>query len=234
MIQGPSQLEWLPGIMLDTPLPKRTVPKSRQYSNVVFETNSLLIVAASSLQAQFASYDEDNNLIWEPDGAYHILSFHLAILNLHLQVLEFLYPFVTVPRWSSSHLMAGLLWMGTWTTFSRHNCLDILRYEFAPNEYINALECVTLETFSTETGTKEFIAVGTSIDRGEDLAVKGAVGSLLERTMSEPLIIPSRHTYLRLWRLYLSSQTNDGTDSNCEFATMPRVRLQRFAVLTDI
>lgn len=74
-MQGPSQLEWLPDIMLDTPLPKRTVPKSRQYSNVVFETNSLLIVAAASLQAQFASYDEDNNLIWEPDGAYRISPF---------------------------------------------------------------------------------------------------------------------------------------------------------------
>lgn len=53
--------------------------------------------------------------------------------------------------------------------------LTILRYEFAPNEYVNALECVTLETSSTETGIKEFIAVGTTIDRGEDLAVKGAV-----------------------------------------------------------
>lgn len=119
-------------------------------------------------------------------------------------------------------------------TFSCHNCLNILRYEFAPNEYINALECVTLETFSTEAGTKEFIAIGTSIDRGEDLAVKGAVGSLLEFTIPESLIILSRHTYLRLWRLCLSSQINDGTDSNCGFVTMPRVRLQRFAVLTDI
>jgi cleavage and polyadenylation specificity factor subunit 1 len=36
--------------------------------------------------------------------------------------------------------------------------------------------CVTLETASTESGTKDFIAVGTTIDRGEDLAAKGAVG----------------------------------------------------------
>ena len=70
MIQGPSQLEWLPDISLDTALPKRAIPRSRQYSNVVFETSSLLIVAASSLEAQFTSYDEDNNVIWEPDGAY--------------------------------------------------------------------------------------------------------------------------------------------------------------------
>lgn len=49
------------------------------------------------------------------------------------------------------------------------------RYEFATNEYINDMTIVTLETAATETGTKDFIAVGTTIDRGEDLAVKGAV-----------------------------------------------------------
>lgn len=48
-------------------------------------------------------------------------------------------------------------------------------YEFQSNEFVNALECVSLETLSTETGTKDFIAVGTTINRGEDLAVKGAV-----------------------------------------------------------
>ncbi|KZT36486.1 hypothetical protein SISSUDRAFT_989137 [Sistotremastrum suecicum HHB10207 ss-3] len=47
-------------------------------------------------------------------------------------------------------------------------------YEFAWNEFVNALETVTLETLSTEAGEKEFIAVGTTLYRGEDLAVKGA------------------------------------------------------------
>jgi hypothetical protein len=54
---------------------------------------------------------------------------------------------------------------------------SIIRYEFAPNEFVTALECVTLETLSTESGSKEFIAVGTTINRGEDLAVKGAVSA---------------------------------------------------------
>ena len=49
------------------------------------------------------------------------------------------------------------------------------RFEFATNEYVNDLACVQLETSSTETGSKDFIAVGTTIDRGEDLAAKGAV-----------------------------------------------------------
>jgi hypothetical protein len=48
-------------------------------------------------------------------------------------------------------------------------------YEFASNESVNALTCVSLETTSTESGSKNFIAVGTTINRGEDLAVKGAV-----------------------------------------------------------
>ena len=52
------------------------------------------------------------------------------------------------------------------------------RYEFAQNEFVTCMECVTLETLSTETGTKDFIAVSTTINRGEDLAVKGAVSSV--------------------------------------------------------
>jgi CPSF A subunit region len=50
-----------------------------------------------------------------------------------------------------------------------------IRYEFATNEFVNAIECVTLETDSTEAGVKEYIAVGTTINRGEDLAAKGCV-----------------------------------------------------------
>ena len=53
--------------------------------------------------------------------------------------------------------------------------LSIHRFEFASNEYVNDVSIVTLETAATETGLKDFIAVGTTIDRGEDLAVKGAV-----------------------------------------------------------
>lgn len=50
-----------------------------------------------------------------------------------------------------------------------------LSFEFATNEFINSISCVTLETSSTENGSKEFIAVGTTVDRGEDLAAKGSV-----------------------------------------------------------
>ncbi|KAG8744304.1 mRNA cleavage and polyadenylation factor subunit [Ceratobasidium sp. 414] len=47
-------------------------------------------------------------------------------------------------------------------------------YEFAQNEFVNAVESVPLETLSTEKGLKDYIVVGTTISRGEDLAVKGA------------------------------------------------------------
>ncbi|KAG2133198.1 uncharacterized protein EDB93DRAFT_1107663 [Suillus bovinus] len=40
-------------------LPYRSVPRSRTYSNVIFEHSASLIMAASSLQAHFASYDEE-------------------------------------------------------------------------------------------------------------------------------------------------------------------------------
>ncbi|KAG9018279.1 mRNA cleavage and polyadenylation factor subunit [Tulasnella sp. 427] len=47
-------------------------------------------------------------------------------------------------------------------------------YEFARNEFVNVAESVSLETPSAEQGVKDFIVVGTTIFRGEDLAVKGA------------------------------------------------------------
>lgn len=70
------------------------------------------------------------------------------------------------------------------------------RYEFATNEVVNSVACVTLETVSTETGTKEFIAVGTTVNRGEDLAAKGAVCSFLSCLWSF-LHDVTRHTFLK-------------------------------------
>jgi cleavage and polyadenylation specificity factor subunit 1 len=58
------------------------------------------------------------------------------------------------------------------------------RFEFATDEVVNAAETVRLETLSTPSGSKDFVAVGTSVHRGEDLAVRGAVSrssDVLER-----------------------------------------------------
>jgi len=60
------------------------------------------------------------------------------------------------------------------------------------------MSIVTLETSSTESGIKDFIAVGTTIDRGEDLAAKGAVRACCYPfDDSEMYFLPYRPTYLR-------------------------------------
>ena len=68
----------MPDVLLEEHLPSRSVPRSRPYSNVVFEPSTALIVAASTIQAKFASFDEDGNRLWEPDGMWlSPLLFHL-------------------------------------------------------------------------------------------------------------------------------------------------------------
>lgn len=66
-------LEWMPNLQLATSLPSRSVPRARSYAHVIFEPSTSLIVAASSLKATFASFDEEGNKIWEPDGEYHLI-----------------------------------------------------------------------------------------------------------------------------------------------------------------
>jgi len=50
------------------------VPRGRSYSNVLFDPSLGLIIAGSSLQAKFTSYDEDGNRIWEPEGMQTIVA----------------------------------------------------------------------------------------------------------------------------------------------------------------
>ncbi|KAJ6612805.1 CPSF A subunit region-domain-containing protein [Mycena sp. CBHHK59/15] len=164
--EGPSLLEWLPDFNLDTHLPSKSVPRGRSYSSVVFDPSTLLIAAASSLQAKFTSFDEDGNRIWEPDA-----------------------PNVSDPMCDCSCL--ELISPDLWITMDG--------YEFATNEFITAMACVTLETSSTETGSKEFIAVGTTINRGEDLAAKGStyVFEIVE-VVPDLALAPRRWYKLRL------------------------------------
>jgi len=66
--QGPTLLEWMPEVDLNMDVPSRHIHRGRSYTNVVFEPTNCLIVAASLIQAQFSSYDEDGNELWVPDG----------------------------------------------------------------------------------------------------------------------------------------------------------------------
>lgn len=164
--EGPSLLEWLPDFHYDGPLPLRSVPRGRAYSSLVFDPSTSLLVAASSLQAKFASYDDDDNKIWEPET-----------------------PNIGNPMCDTSTL--ELISPDMWITMDG--------FEFATNEYINDVACVTLETAGTEVGSKDFIAVGTTIDRGEDLAARGAtyIYEIVE-VVPDPAISPKRWYKLRL------------------------------------
>ncbi|KAI0687702.1 CPSF A subunit region-domain-containing protein [Cytidiella melzeri] len=140
--EGPSLMEWMPEIQLDGHLPMKSISRPRPYSHVVFDSTTALVIAASSLQATFTSYDEDGVVVWEPDS-----------------------PNISLPKCESSTL--ELIAPDTWVTMDG--------YEFGHNEFVTCVDCIPLETQSTESGTKDFITVSTTINRGEDLAVKGAV-----------------------------------------------------------
>jgi cleavage and polyadenylation specificity factor subunit 1 len=53
------------------------------------------------------------------------------------------------------------------------------RHEFRQNEVVLTMSSVNLETRSTTSGRRDFIAVGTATCRGEDLAVKGGVSECI-------------------------------------------------------
>ena len=167
----------MPDLQLATQLPSRFVPRSRPYAHVVYEPSTSLIVAASVLKAKFASYDEDGNNVWEPDGENELwqpLCISLIVAYSTERFLSHMWLFN-----AGSHLTRCLGNYGwVWWLFIQYPQLTTIRFEFAPNEFVTALECVNLETQSTISGQKEFIAVGTTVDRGEDLAVKGAVSRM--------------------------------------------------------
>ncbi|KAG6899927.1 hypothetical protein C0993_005229 [Termitomyces sp. T159_Od127] len=164
--EGPSLLEWIPEFELNGPLPSRTIPRGRSYSNLVFDASTHLIVAASSLQARFASFDEDGNKVWEPESK-RFTYFAGVYREVYILFGLFVAPNISDPMCDCSTL--ELISPDLWVTMDG--------FEFATNEFINDMAVVSLETAGTETGTREFIAVGTSINRGEDLAVKGAPSS---------------------------------------------------------
>ncbi|KAI0027906.1 CPSF A subunit region-domain-containing protein [Vararia minispora EC-137] len=139
--EGPTLLEWAPDLELGTALPSRAVPRGRAYSHIVFDPAAGLLVAAACLQADFSTFDEENNEVWVPEA-----------------------PNASYPKTDCSAL--ELITPEGWIAMDG--------YDFASNEFVNAMACVALETQSTDSGKRNYIAVGTTVNRGEDLAVKGA------------------------------------------------------------
>lgn len=115
--------------------------------------------------------------------------------------------------WSWYHQTCGSRWMGATSASSWRLVLtSLISYEFATNEFINDMCSVPLETASTESGTKDFIIVGTTIDRGEDLATKGAVSSKICFSVHH-IHVSDRLTFSRSLKLFQTqiSPLSDGT-----------------------
>lgn len=98
-------------------------------------------------------------------------------------------------------------------------------YDFAYNEIVNVMDCVPLETLSTSTGRKNYIAVATTVNRGEDLAAKGAV-SAAHRPGLSTILHSFRHTSLKWWRSILIPPLDvlGHGSSACAAAMMPRAQ----------
>jgi cleavage and polyadenylation specificity factor subunit 1 len=58
----------MPDVDLNLGMPSRCIPQGRSYTNIVFEPTCGLLIAASLVQAQFSSYDEEGVETWVPDG----------------------------------------------------------------------------------------------------------------------------------------------------------------------
>ncbi|KAJ3757844.1 CPSF A subunit region-domain-containing protein [Lentinula raphanica] len=107
---------------------------------------------------------------------------------------------------STSLVVAAAVLEASFASFDEDN--NRLWAPDAPNISDPKIECSTLELISpdlwvsldgTETGSKEFIAVGTTINRGEDLAAKGTtyIFEIVE-VVADPTLAPRRWYKLRL------------------------------------
>jgi cleavage and polyadenylation specificity factor subunit 1 len=79
--QGPTLFEWMPDVDLNLGMPSRHIPQGRSYTNVVFEPTSGLLVAASLVESQFSSYDEEGTEMWSPDSRFFLCLVYFEVLR---------------------------------------------------------------------------------------------------------------------------------------------------------
>jgi hypothetical protein len=77
----------MPDVDLNLGMPLRHIPQGQSYTNVVFEPTSGLLVAASLVEAQFSSYDEEGNEMWSPDSRFFLVC--LVYYDILMQPLSF-------------------------------------------------------------------------------------------------------------------------------------------------
>jgi hypothetical protein len=135
-------------------------------------------------------------------------------------------------------LTYGWPWTGAlhWISGSAISLLTLSvtsRFEFATNEFVNDVAIVSFETSSTEAGSKDFVAVGTTINRGEDLAAKGAAstlditvcyGDFFDRVSLFPFLRPIYSRLRKSFPIWLSRR-NAGTNCAFDAETKPKVLL---------
>jgi hypothetical protein len=60
-------------------------------------------------------------------------------------------------------------------------------YEFQQNEWVTSMTTVDLDSRSTRSGRRQFVGVGTTCNRAEDLAARGGVSAHV-LSCKDPLI----------------------------------------------
>lgn len=140
------------------------VPRDRRYSAVAFDIDSGLYAAGALFDTEFMNFDDEGQPVFTPDGECTRHSMTNLTLTPCLDANAV--PNLTTPTNYRSAL--ELVMPGSWEAIDG--------YEFRPNEFISTIKAVSLATKSTATGRKDFIAVGTTVFRAEDLAARGGVG----------------------------------------------------------
>lgn len=70
---------------------------------MVYDPNTSLIVAASSRQSRFASYDDDGNIVWEPDGESYARCLLDAPMNHMFPSSQRVVPLLRLLSYRASH-----------------------------------------------------------------------------------------------------------------------------------
>jgi len=129
-------------VCFDREIPSTLVKTGRPFNQVFYDSSSETVVGASYLETAFANFDEEGNLLWQPDDE------SLIRATTFRSSLELILP-------------------GKWVTIDG--------YEFQQNEWVTSMANVDLDSRSTISGRRQFVGVGTTCNRAEDLAARGGI-----------------------------------------------------------
>ena len=156
------------GIRLARELPFVKVVENRLFTDIAFDPKSQAYAAISSFLAPFEIFNEEGDPICEMQGkALHVIFSSVLALVECAEVEVWITTGTDVLEPHATRSCLELVEPGSWRTIDG--------YEFRQYETALSVESVNLESKGTSSGYKDFIAVGTIVSRGEDLASRGAV-----------------------------------------------------------